>query len=285
MSRVTAKVPGTLLGILATLGLLFAFATPVAAAVEHCPDKDNPGKVESSTGDFTEQDVHFQWSGDPGTVTVTNNNDVETATVVLCLKGGNDFEGGDNTTGSFEVELAPGEVFTDTYGTEISYFILYSVELTTPPPPPIGVLFSVVPCPAGTTGPSQVQIEALEGAVLAGQRLFLNGQEEFYDGNGRLEVDPGTYDYVITEPDGVTVLAEGTVEVDECSTTVNPPNEGEEGGNPAPNEGTLGGNPVPDTAMAPTQTGSLPAALVALLMLAGLGVAGYVARAEVVRRR
>ena len=109
-----------------------------------------------------------------------------------------------------------------------------------------------------------------------------------------LEVTPGIYDFRIT--DGEEILLEGTVTAAECSVVVNPPpppdggpNEGEEGGNPpgggAPNEGTAGGNPVPDTAMSSTETGSFPASLVALLMLAGLGVAGYVARAEVVRRR
>jgi hypothetical protein len=65
--------------------------------------------------------------------------------------------------------------------------------------------------------------------------------------------------------------------------------EGPSGGGPDDNEtprgGTLGGNPVPDTALAPIPTGSVPAALLALLMLSGLGAAAYAVRAEAQRRR
>jgi hypothetical protein len=58
------------------------------------------------------------------------------------------------------------------------------------------------------------------------------------------------------------------------------PNQGE-----TPREGTQGGNPLPNTATSPVPTGSVPAALLALLMLAGLGAAGYAVRAEAQRRR
>jgi hypothetical protein len=54
---------------------------------------------------------------------------------------------------------------------------------------------------------------------------------------------------------------------------------------PKPNEGTLGGNPLPNTAFSPIPTGSVPAALLALLMLSGLGAAAYAVKAEVRRRR
>jgi uncharacterized repeat protein (TIGR01451 family) len=63
------------------------------------------------------------------------------------------------------------------------------------------------------------------------------------------------------------------------------PNEGTQGGNPQPNEGTLGGNPLPNTAISPTPNGSVPAALLAMLMLSGLGAAAYAVKAEVRRRR
>ncbi len=64
-------------------------------------------------------------------------------------------------------------------------------------------------------------------------------------------------------------------------------NEGTSGGGGAGagGEGTLGGNPLPNTATSPFPTGSMPAALVALLMLASLGAAGYTVRAEASRRR
>ena len=57
------------------------------------------------------------------------------------------------------------------------------------------------------------------------------------------------------------------------------------GDNETPREGTQSGaGGLPNTA-APAPTGSLPAALVALLMLAGLGATGYAVRAQVARRR
>jgi hypothetical protein len=51
-----------------------------------------------------------------------------------------------------------------------------------------------------------------------------------------------------------------------------------------PREGTLGGN-LPNTAISPTPNGSVPAALLALLMLSSLGAAAYAVKAEVRRRR
>ena len=56
--------------------------------------------------------------------------------------------------------------------------------------------------------------------------------------------------------------------------------------NNPPRGGTAGGNPpLPNTAMLPQLTGSLPAALVALLMVAGLGAGAWVTTAEARRRR
>ena len=57
------------------------------------------------------------------------------------------------------------------------------------------------------------------------------------------------------------------------------------GGKPG-GEGTLGGNPpVPNTALDLGSNGTVPAAILALLMLSGLGAAGYAAQAEARRRR
>ena len=60
---------------------------------------------------------------------------------------------------------------------------------------------------------------------------------------------------------------------------------GTPGQNETPREGTQGGNPLPNTATSPIPTGSVPAALLALLMLSGLGAAAYAVKAEASRRR
>ena len=62
--------------------------------------------------------------------------------------------------------------------------------------------------------------------------------------------------------------------------------EGEQpAANPTPREGVLPGNPVPNTAMDLPADGSPTAALIALMVLAGVGVIGTMAGAEVRRRR
>ncbi|HEX7173086.1 MAG TPA: SpaA isopeptide-forming pilin-related protein [Candidatus Limnocylindria bacterium] len=63
------------------------------------------------------------------------------------------------------------------------------------------------------------------------------------------------------------------------------PGVGGPGQSETPREGTQGGNPLPNTATSPIPTGSPPAVLLALLLLAGLGGAGYAATAEARRRR
>jgi hypothetical protein len=64
------------------------------------------------------------------------------------------------------------------------------------------------------------------------------------------------------------------------------PNEGTKGnqGGPKTGEGTLAGQ-LPNTATEPFNGTSMPVALVALLMLSGLGAAAYAMRAEAARRR
>ena len=108
--------------------------------------------------------------------------------------------------------------------------------------------------------------------------------EEFFDGNGVLEVEPGTYDWVITEADGTTVVGSGTVDVAECGITVNPPPD--EG---TPNEGELGGNPpapapqggsVPDTAMG--QSNQVPATVLSLVLI---GVLAAMVSVRLARQR
>ncbi len=110
-------------------------------------------------------------------------------------------------------------------------------------------------------------------------------------------VSVGEYSFAETDPNEATY--DGTIVVEEGEITtiivINTFEEGEQpgGGGPGgetpnqgetPREGTQGGNPLPNTAT-PATTGSVPAALLALLMLAGLGAASYAVRAEAQRRR
>ena len=110
-------------------------------------------------------------------------------------------------------------------------------------------------------------------------------------------VDVGEYTFAEVDPNEATF--DGTVVVEEGEITtiivINTFEEGEQGGegpgqNETPREGTQGGSGgpsggLPNTATSPIPTGSVPAALLALLMLAGLGAAGYAVRAEAHRRR
>ena len=114
------------------------------------------------------------------------------------------------------------------------------------------------------------------------------------DGARLIPLPAGTYVLNEVDPNEAS-SAEFAVTADETTTVIvfnfeeegEAPNEGTQGGNPKPKpgEGTLGGNPLPNTAISPTPTGSVPAALLALLMLSSLGAAAYAVKAEVRRRR
>ena len=129
----------------------------------------------------------------------------------------------------------------------------------------------------------------LEDCEFSDATLALNGGDPFVvDGTWFESVPVGSYTLTETEPnDGVSPSFDVTVDETTTVIVINTFDEGEQGGGGGPggNEGTAGGNPVPDTALAPTPTGSVPAALLALLMLSGLGAAGYAVRAEAQRRR
>ncbi|MBA4169898.1 MAG: hypothetical protein H0X68_05775, partial [Chloroflexi bacterium] len=155
----TATTGRTVLALGAILSLLLALfgaaaARPgtVLAAGDHCPSDTNgapSGAVNGAEGDESEQDVSITYSGDPGVVTLTNNNDTD-ATVVFCAKGGNEFEGDNKNSGEITATLAPDETQTFEFGTEISYFVLYSVTVDQPEEPG-GEEPTVETCPASTT--------------------------------------------------------------------------------------------------------------------------------------
>ena len=107
------------------------------SAAEQCENHTSDDialpKVESANGDEEVNDVDFSWSGDPGVLTVTNNNDT-TATISWCAKGGANFSDGSMITGEQTTVLAAGESVEVTFGTEISYFLVYSIVVADPEP-------------------------------------------------------------------------------------------------------------------------------------------------------
>lgn len=107
-----------------------AFVSPAAAThgdADHCPNKDNLNKVESASSSKTINNVVTAWSGDPGSITFTNNN-TTAATVTWCAKGGNNFSGTDKNTHLKSTIVPAGQQVTaGPFGTAISYLIVYSV--------------------------------------------------------------------------------------------------------------------------------------------------------------
>jgi hypothetical protein len=157
--------------------------------------------------------------------------------------------------------------------------------------PEDGVVMTVLPgdhtttdLPAGAEDcePSDASFRFDDGTSLSSE--FTVGD----DGFRLVPVTVGTYTLHETQPyqgesssfevtDGgiVTVIVFNLFEGDVT------PGEGEQPGQPQqPGEGTL-----PDTATAPGPIGSVPAALLALVMLTGLGAAAYTMQAEARRRR
>ena len=97
------------------------------------------------------------------------------------------------------------------------------------------------------------------------------------------EVAPylGSTEITVTEGEITTVIVTNNEAPDEGEQ----PGGGGPGQNETPREGTQGGNPLPNTATSPIPSGSVPAVLLALLLLTGLGAASYAVTAEARRRR
>jgi hypothetical protein len=143
----------------------------------------------------------------------------------------------------------------------------------------------------------ELGVPPISGCVV-GDATFELGDETFSvgaEGIAFLVVEVGEYTFAEVAPneaeyDGTIVVEEGEITT---VIVINTFDEGEEGGggggttpgqSQTPREGTQGGNPLPNTATSPIPTGSVPAALLALLMLSGLGAAAYAVRAEARRR-
>ena len=130
-----------------------------------------------------------------------------------------------------------------------------------------------------------------------GDATFELGDDTFSvgeDGIALLVVEVGEYTFAEVDPNEAEY--DGTITIDEGEITtvivINTFVEDELGGggtspdtDETPREGTAGGNPLPDTATLPIPGGSVPAALLALAMLSGLGAAGYAMATEARRRR
>ena len=89
-------------------------------------------------------------------------------------------------------------------------------------------------------------------------------------------IDLSTDKVTVTVDDGDAIV---------CTFANTLPGEGTQGGNPpGGGSGTQGGNPLPNTSMDTGTTGTVPASILALLMLGGLGAAAYAVKAEARRR-
>lgn len=126
----------------ALLVLLATLVSPAAGHDHldiHCPGKDSgapDGAINEPSGEVTVDGVTATWGGDPGSVEFENTNE-QPATVTWCAKGGTDFaDDGSMNLGEQTTTLAPGEEWeSDDFGTEISYFVVYDVELDEGPAP------------------------------------------------------------------------------------------------------------------------------------------------------
>jgi hypothetical protein len=102
----------------------------------HCPGGGPgapPGAINGASGSTTVDGVLISWSGDPGSIAFTNQQEGD-ATVSWCVKSGRDFSDGQmfqegtTTVGATTVTVP----FTK----EISYVVIYQVTRVPPPPPP-----------------------------------------------------------------------------------------------------------------------------------------------------
>lgn len=265
-------------GVLAVLAMLMAFAAaPVAAdAPNDCPDPAAGDFADGSTsageeGSFTIDDttVHYVVSADGKTISffadAAHTDPIE---VEFCVKGGSAENSGVQTGSTYTVD------FENTGGQNpaISNFVVYSVVV--PPPPPTEVTAAA----ASVTAPSCTAVGTL--VVPANTASVTYSVSPAYTAGAT-----GTFTVTATAASGFVLT--GT---SQWTLTVAPKVTGAScvtGG------GTLPGNPttpvrtgtLANTAMDLPTTGSVPATVLALLMLGGLAAANYAARAELLRRR
>lgn len=145
--------------------LLLALSASVAYGNEgyapptdlHCPAHSDEAytQIGQASGSLIIEDVSFEWSGDPGILTVTNGNIDATAFYGVCIKGG---AGNSGTIGANEA-LGPGESATFEWKTEISYLVFYGVNLAYPPPPN-GCRDQCSPEPTATPTPAPSESES-----------------------------------------------------------------------------------------------------------------------------
>lgn len=254
-----------LIGILAVLAMIIAFAAPVAAdAPNDCPDPETGDFVDGSTsagetGEFTIDGivVEYEVSADGKTITFSRE-------VTFCVKGGSEGNSGlvTATTYTVDFENAGGQ------NPAISNFVVYSVSETPPtntivtaaaasvtapscaavgrlvvPANTAGVTYTVSPAyTAGATGTFTVAATANAGFTLT-----------------------GTSQWMLTVAPQVTgaacVTGGGTLPGN--PTTPTTPVRG----------GTLGSS-LPNTAIDASATDGLPTILLTLLSVAGLAYVG-----------
>lgn len=135
LARTTYRVTLALLAfLLLALSASVTYGVGYAPPTDlHCPAHNDEAyiKIESASGSFDINGVIFEWSGDPGILTVTNTNRMALAFYGVCIKGG---PGNSGTIGANEY-LQPLSGVQFFWKTEISYIVFYGVNLSYPPPP------------------------------------------------------------------------------------------------------------------------------------------------------
>jgi len=107
------------------------------SATEHCPHdgtgSGSPDNAINKTDHTKERDgVNIVWGEDPGKLTITNKSG-KTAIITWCAKGGANFDNGSMIVGEQVWTLEDGESRSQTFGTEVSYFVLYKIDFLEPP--------------------------------------------------------------------------------------------------------------------------------------------------------
>jgi hypothetical protein len=263
-------------GVLAILAMLIAFAAaPVAAdAPNDCPDPAEGDFADGSTdadeeGSFVIDGttVYYVVTDEGHTISFYADEEHEEAIEVeFCVKGGSAENSGIETGSTYTVDFFNG----GDQHPAISNFVVYG--LVEPPPPPDEVAAAA----ASITAPSCTAAGTL--VVPANTASVTYSVEPAYTAGAT-----GTFKVTATAAEGfvLTGTSEWTLTVAAKVTGAScVTGGGTLPGNPPVRTGTLG-----NTAMDVPTSGSVPAAVLALVLLSGLAAAGYAARAQVLRRR
>jgi hypothetical protein len=261
-------------GVLAILAMLIAFAAaPVAAdAPNDCPDPAEGDFADDSTdadeeGSFVIDGttVYYVVTDEGHTISFYADEDhEEPIEVEFCVKGGSAENSGIEVGSTYTVDFFNG----GDQHPAISNFVVYGLAPEEPPT-------DVTAAAASVAAPSCTAAGTL--VVPANTASVMYSVNPAYTAGAT-----GTFKVTATAAAGfvLTGTSEWTLTVAAKVTGASCVTGGTLPGNPPLRTGTLG-----NTAMDLPTNGSVPATVLALVLLSGLAAAGYAARAEVLRRR